>query len=64
MPDLDENSVTPPIRRMRHYADILNPLIWGDDFNHVDLNVRIGLVILRYRNNFLRLFSNPSRLYL
>ena len=36
MPELDENSATPPIGRMRHYADILNPLFWRDDFNRVD----------------------------
>lgn len=36
VPNLDENSATPPISRMRHYADILNPLFWSDDFNHVD----------------------------
>ena len=37
MPELDEKSATPPIKsRMRHYADILNPLFWSDDFNRVD----------------------------
>lgn len=32
----EENSGTPPISRIRHYADILNPLFWTDDFNRVD----------------------------
>ena len=36
MPKPEENSGTPPISRIRHYADILNPLFWSDDFNRVD----------------------------
>ncbi len=36
MPEHDENTATPPKSRIRHYADILNPLFWNDDFNHVD----------------------------
>jgi hypothetical protein len=36
MPEPDENSATPPpVSRIRHYADILNPLFWNDDFNYV-----------------------------
>ena len=36
VPKVDENSATPPISRMRHYANILNPLFWSDGFNRVD----------------------------
>jgi hypothetical protein len=32
MPD----SVDQPISRMRHYADILNPLFWNEELNRVD----------------------------
>jgi hypothetical protein len=32
MPD----SADQPISRMRHYADILNPLFWNEEFNRVD----------------------------
>lgn len=31
----DENKQA-SVSRIRHYADILNPLFWNDDFNHVD----------------------------
>ena len=35
MPEQDEGMPVPPVSRMRHYADILNPLFWNDDFNEV-----------------------------
>ena len=36
MSEQDKDPVAPPVSRMRHYADILNPLFWNDDFNRVD----------------------------
>lgn len=36
MPELEQNSATPLVSRMRYYADILNPLFWNDAFNRVD----------------------------
>jgi hypothetical protein len=36
MPEQDNNATVPPVSRMRHYADILNPLFWSNDFNRVD----------------------------
>jgi hypothetical protein len=47
MPELDENSATPPISRIRHYADILNPLFWSDDFNCVDRMFEWACTIVR-----------------
>jgi hypothetical protein len=35
MAEPNENSETQPVSRMRHYADILNPLFWNDQFNEV-----------------------------
>jgi len=35
MPEAADDAATPPVSRMRHYADILNPLFWNDDFNKV-----------------------------
>jgi hypothetical protein len=35
MSKAEEEIPTPPISRMRHYADILNPLFWNEDFNKV-----------------------------
>lgn len=34
--ETEDGSATPPVSRMRHYADILNPLFWNDTFNRVD----------------------------
>ena len=31
----DEKSTEQPANKIRHYADILNPLFWSDDFNQV-----------------------------
>jgi hypothetical protein len=33
--ELEERSTTPSVNRIRHYADILNPLFWSGDFNEV-----------------------------
>jgi hypothetical protein len=35
MLEAEENAASPPVSRMRHFADILNPLFWNDDFNKV-----------------------------
>jgi hypothetical protein len=36
VPEPEKNSATPAVSRLRHYADILNPLFWNNDFNRVD----------------------------
>ena len=36
MSEQNENLAMQPVSRIRHYADILNPLFWNDDFNRVD----------------------------
>jgi hypothetical protein len=35
VPEQEEAFPEKPISRMRHYADILNPLFWNDAFNEV-----------------------------
>jgi hypothetical protein len=37
----------PPKSRMRHFADILNPLFWHDDFNQVDRLFEWACTIVR-----------------
>jgi hypothetical protein len=34
--DTADNSTNPAVARVRHYADILNPLFWHDDFYQID----------------------------
>jgi hypothetical protein len=36
MSEVVNDPATQPVSRMRHYADILNPLFWDDSFNLVD----------------------------
>ncbi len=36
MSDSEDNSRNPTVSRIRHYADILNPLFWHDDFYRID----------------------------
>src|SRR5271170_7420427 len=33
--------------RMRHYADILNPLFWHDDFNRIDILFELVCTLVR-----------------
>jgi hypothetical protein len=47
MPELEEHSATPPVSRIRHYADILNPLFWNNDFNRVDRMFEWACTMLR-----------------
>lgn len=47
MSELNENSAAPPVTRIRHYADILNPLFWNDDFNSVDRMFEWACAIVR-----------------
>lgn len=52
MPNTEANSPTnrsspAPISRMRHYADILNPLFWDDAFNRVDLTFEVVCTLVR-----------------
>jgi hypothetical protein len=35
LPEQDEKLTGQPVNKIRHYADILNPLFWSDDFNQV-----------------------------
>jgi hypothetical protein len=35
MAEQDENAAAPEMNGIRHFADILNPLFWNDDFNKV-----------------------------
>lgn len=47
MPELEESSAAPPVSRIRHYADILNPLFWSDDFNKVHRMFEWACTIVR-----------------
>lgn len=47
MSEQEKSSATPPVSRMRHYADILNPLFWSDDFNRVDRTFEWACTMVR-----------------
>jgi len=47
MPQQEKSSKTPPVSRMRHYVDILNPLFWNDDFNRVDRTFEWACTMVR-----------------
>jgi hypothetical protein len=42
-----DNSSQPQTSRIRHYADILNPLFWDDSFNRVDRMFEVVCTLVR-----------------
>jgi|SRR5580658_4510599 hypothetical protein len=47
MSDLGGNSANPAVGSIRHYADILSPLFWHDDFYRIDRMFEWACILVR-----------------